>query len=89
MAPFLDDPPRSVSRTAPRFTVLKLGFLLLLALATPGLPARSFWLLCGLASAVTGLDAALDGERPGGPAWNRWDEAIAFLTIAGLGWRLL
>lgn len=90
MALSLDHPPRRPARgTALRFTMLKLGFLLFLAVATPGLPLRSLAVLCGLAGAVTGVDALLDGERPGGTGWTRWDEALSFLLVAGLGWRFL
>lgn len=90
MPPSFEGPSRRPARaTAVRFTLLKLGFLLLLAAGTPGLTLRSLWLLCGLAGLVTGLDALLDHERWRGDAWTRWDEALAFLTVAGLVWRFL
>jgi hypothetical protein len=80
--------PGAVRETTPRQFAVRLAMMLGFALITPGFHLRSLATLSAAVGVIVAYGAACARERLDAPCFSAWDEAITFLSIAWLAFRL-
>ncbi len=82
------DAKPSFRESTPRAFAIRLAVMLGLAAITPGFHLRSLTTLSAAAGVVVAYGAVCAGERLDAPRFTAWDEAVAFLSLAWLAFRL-
>jgi hypothetical protein len=88
-APDAEQPARPAWReSTPQAFAVRLAVLFGLVLITPGLHMRGLAVLSAAAGVVVGYGAACARERLDARGFTAWDEAVGFVCIAWLAFRL-
>jgi hypothetical protein len=74
--------------STPRAFAIRLAVMLGLIAITPGLHLRSLAILAAAGGVVVGYGAVSARDRLDAPCFTAWDEAVAYLSIAWLAFRL-